>query len=435
MQQHDFRRMSRELSNREGVSNSLILFAIGAFIVLGVIWARETELDNVTRGDGRIVSNLQNQLIQATESGVILQRMVSENDNVSKGDILFKIDPIDAQSELDRLVQREATLSIKEARLNAEISGQAFKIAEDLRRRAPEFSANEESLFTARQQELENEVAILNQQLHRGEADLRAARDSNDSAQKLLSLIENEIRLVEPLVAEKLAPETRLLELKREAEQAKSETLKTATAINASEISIAETERKIEARRHTYVREAMDSRAQTIADRRELLKTLPSIRERVTRSTVMAPVDGIVNRINYLTDGAYVSAGDVLVELVPTGDGLKLEGRIDPKDISNIRIGDEAKIRLSAYDSAKYGAMKGSVTAISPDAIAPNQGEGSSYYAVDIIWTESLILEDGRPVTLIPGMTATVDVVSGKRSILEYFWQPIARIQELALRD
>jgi len=435
MKQPNFKKLSRELSNTSGISNSLILLIILTFLVSMIFWAKNTELDNVTRGEGKIVSKLQNQLVQASEAGVIKQRLVKENNLVAKGDILFEIDPIDAVSELSRLVQREATLSITEARLKAEISNTSFQVSEAHASKAPEFADNELQLFNARKQELDNQKNILEQSLLKAMAELASAEDSKVSAENLLELVISERKLVEPLVIEKIAPETRLLELKREQERAKVSKLQSQTKIETSKISITELKQRLGALQNEYRSEALALLSQTIADRRELLKALPSIKERVNRSTVRSPMDGIINRVNYRTDGAYVSVGDILLELVPTDEGLKLEGRINPKDISKIAIGDSAKIRLSAYDSAKYGSIKGTVTSISPDAIIPKQGDGAAYYAIDVTWEETLQLSTGEYITLIPGMTASVDVVSGKRSVLDYFWAPISRLQELALRD
>ena len=435
MKQPNFKKLSRELSNTSGISNSLILLIILTFLVSMIFWAKNTELDNVTRGEGKIVSKLQNQLVQASEAGVIKQRLVKENNLVAKGDILFEIDPIDAVSELSRLVQREATLSITEARLKAEISNTSFQVSEAHASKAPEFADNELQLFNARKQELDNQKNILEQSLLKAMAELASAEDSKVSAENLLELVISERKLVEPLVIEKIAPETRLLELKREQERAKFSKLQSQTKIETSKISITELKQRLGALQNEYRSEALALLSQTIADRRELLKALPSIKERVNRSTVRSPMDGIINRVNYRTDGAYVSVGDILLELVPTDEGLKLEGRINPKDISKIAIGDSAKIRLSAYDSAKYGSIKGIVTSISPDAIIPKQGDGEAYYAIDVTWEETLQLSTGEYITLIPGMTASVDVVSGKRSVLDYFWAPISRLQELALRD
>jgi adhesin transport system membrane fusion protein len=141
-----------------------------------------------------------------------------------------------------------------------------------------------------------------------------------------------------------------------------------------------------------------------------------------------------VNQLNYRTTGGYITPGDVVLELVPTGEDLVIAAEIAPQDISNIRPDDQVRIRLSAYDSTRYGTVDGRVVRISPDALT-RENDGSTYYQVDVSIVSDLVLEDGTTVTYKPGMTATVDVLSGKRTVLEYIWQPISRVQELALRD
>jgi len=435
MYERDFKKLSSELSTKEGFGNSLILFSITLMLIAGVYWANSTEIDNVTRGDGKIVSALQNQLVQAAEAGVILEKHVSENDIVRSGQTLFEIDPIEAQTEMNRINQKLAVLQVKERRLQAEISGTPFDVEPSLIRDVEQFHSNELALYQTRQQEINSEITILQQQKQIVETEVRASSQDLSSTQTLLDLIEKEIALIEPLVREKIAPETRLLALQREQEGMKNSILKILTQLDADKIRLLEIDKRIDTRLKTFRREAMETLSQTIAEKQELEEIIPSIEDRLSRSYITAPVDGIINRLNVRTKGAYVAPGDIIVEIVPINEGLKLEARILPKDISNIKVNDNAKIRLSAYDSAKYGSIMGHVTAISPDAIIPADGNGTPYFLVDIVWEKTLVLDDGRDVQLFPGMTATIDVISGKKSILEYFWRPIAKIQELALRD
>ena len=435
MYERDFKKLSSELSTKEGFGNSLILFSITLMLIAGVYWANSTEIDNVTRGDGKIVSALQNQLVQAAEAGVILEKHVSENDIVRSGQTLFEIDPIEAQTEMNRINQKLAVLQVKERRLQAEISGTPFDVEPSLIRDVEQFHSNELALYQTRQQEINSEITILQQQKQIVETEVRASSQDLSSTQTLLDLIEKEIALIEPLVREKIAPETRLLALQREQEGMKNSILQILTQLDADKIRLLEIDKRIDTRLKTFRREAMETLSQTIAEKQELEEIIPSIEDRLSRSYITAPVDGIINRLNVRTKGAYVAPGDIIVEIVPINEGLKLEARILPKDISNIKVNDNAKIRLSAYDSAKYGSIMGHVTAISPDAIIPADGNGTPYFLVDIVWEKTLVLDDGRDVQLFPGMTATIDVISGKKSILEYFWRPIAKIQELALRD
>ena len=193
MSDTDFKYLSKQMTGRQGLTGSTILFTIFSLIGLLVYWASWAELDSVTRGEGRIVSSVQNQLVQAAEGGVILRRFVSENSAVFEGDILFEIDPVDASSELNRLEQRLAALKIKEERLRAEINGTEFLVTVALNARAPLVALTEKSLFIARRTELAGQLAVLEQRLQQREQDLSAAETSVGTAQRTADLLNKEI--------------------------------------------------------------------------------------------------------------------------------------------------------------------------------------------------------------------------------------------------
>lgn len=432
----DFKTLSREMAGREGLGGSLIMVTIFALIALLLLWASWAELDNVTRGEGRIVSSVQNQLVQAAEGGVILRRFVSENSTVAEGDILFEIDPVDASSELNRLAQRLTALDIKERRLRAEIESGKFEVPAELNARSPMVALTEQSLFAARRSELVGQLAVLEQRLQQRQQDLRAAETTVGTADRTAGFLEEEIGVVEPLVRDNIAPATRLLELQRQLEQARGERDRALVAIEQARSGMVELETEIANAEADYRLRAMDELNSVVTEQSELQESLPRLEERVSRTVIRAPLDGIVSRLNFRTPGGFVNTGDVILELVPTGEALIIEAKIMPKDISRIRVDDDVRIRLSAYDSAKYGTVDGRVIRISPDAVVDEQNGSASHYLVDVAIEGELILEEtGEPVTFIPGMTATVDVLSGKRTVLEYIWQPVARVQELALRD
>lgn len=434
MSQTDFQSIARDMAGKQGLGQSAILLTTASLIGLGLLWASIAELDNVTRGEGRIISSVQNQLVQAAEGGVILRRYVSENAEVKSGDILFEIDPVDASSELNRILQRKTAMEIKEARLRAEIEGSEFAPQDSLRALSPMVASTEESLFAARRAELAGAISVLEQRRSQREQDLKGAATNQRIATNTRALIEREIAVLEPMVRENLAPETRLLELQRELEAATGQVETAGVAMRQAEAGIAEIENEIQNRREAYALQAMDELSTVVAEKSELEKALPLLEERVSRTVLRAPLDGIVNQLNYRTPGGYIKPGDVVLELVPTGEALMIAAQIDPKDISNIRLDDAVRIRLSAYDSAKYGTVDGRVTRISPDALTRKE-DGSTYYQVDVAIEGGLTLEDGTAVIFKPGMTATVDVLSGKRTVLAYIWEPVSKVQELALRD
>jgi adhesin transport system membrane fusion protein len=433
----DFKRLSREMAGRDGLSGSTIMVTIITLLVLALVWASWAELDNVTRGEGRIVSSVQNQIVQAAEGGVILRRFVSDNSIVAQGEVLFEIDPVDASSELNRLAQRLAALDIKELRLRAEIEGAVFQIPAELAARSPMVALSEESLFAARRSELAGQLAVLEQRLQQRSQDLRAAETTMGTAERTAGFLEEEIAVVAPLVRENIAPATRLLELQRELERARGERDRATVATDQARSGMQELETEVLNAQANYRLRAMDELNSVVAEQSELREALPRLEERVSRTVIRAPMDGIVSQLNFRTPGGFVNTGDVVLELVPTGEALIIEARIQPQDISRIRLDDAVRIRLSAYDSSKYGTVDGRVMRISPDAVVDERaGAGGSYFLVDVAIEGELILDDtGEAVTFIPGMTATVDVLSGKRTVLEYFWQPIAGVKELALRD
>ena len=239
-----------------------------------------------------------------------------------------------------------------------------------------------------------------------------------------------------PLVRDKIAPKTRLLDLQRQLEQSRGERDRARVSIEQARFGMKELETEVENTRASYRLRAMDELNTVVAQQSELRESLPRLTERVSRTVIRAPMEGIVSRLNFRTPGGFVNRGDVMLELVPTGEALMVEAQILPQDISRIRLHDEVRIRLSAYDSSKYGSVDGRVLRISPDAVVDERNQGSSHYLVDVAIEGELFIEKtGLAVTLIPGMTATVDVLSGKRTVLEYIWQPMAKVQELALRD
>ncbi|WP_298679337.1 HlyD family type I secretion periplasmic adaptor subunit [uncultured Lentibacter sp.] len=431
----EFEKLSREMEEREGFGNSLIIVLVAAFIVVIVGWASIAELDNVTRGDGKVVSTTQNQMVQSSESGVILSRSVSENSLVKQGDVLYEINPIELQAELDKLQQRAATLSVRELRLKAESTGQSFAPDSAMIATSKDTAATELALHTAKRKELAGSLSILEQQKAQRQQALIAAEQALETSRNMLELVSSEIAIINPLVIQNIMPETRLLELRREEQRMTGEIQNAITRVASAGSAISEIENQIANSLDSYKRSALEELNAVVAELSEVNTLVPALRERVKRTIIRAPVDGIVNRINFQTVGAYVKAGDVILEIVPTGEALKLEAKIDPKDISSIRLDDLARIRLSAYDSSRYGAVNGHVMSISPDAISENGDSAGTFYLIDVSLDSTITLATGEEVTLLPGMTASVDVVSGKRTVLDYIWQPVAKVKELALRD
>ena len=430
----NLKKLANSMEDKDGISGSAVIIFV--FLLIGslIFWASKAELDNVTRGEGKIISSVQNQKIQSTESGVIQKRFVTENSFVDEGQILFVLDPVDTSSELNQLTKRLETLEIREQRLQSEIQGKVFDPKNSSEVSDITFLNTERSLFMLRQSELAGKLSILEDKKFQRQQELENARVSLRTAKNTMDLMVEEINLIEPMVRENLAPKTQLLLLQREIETSRGSSESALVAMSKAESGISEIEKEEKNAKISYNLRSIEELNELLSEKTELAERIPRLEERVTRTVIRSPMAGIVSRLNYRTLGGFINAGDVVLELVPTDEALMIEAKIAPQDISNILVGDEAKIRLSAYDSSKYGAVMGVVSRISPDAITEENSTLGSFYLIDVKIVGSLLV-DGKEVEFLPGMTATIDVVSGKRTILEYFWQPIAKVKEIALRD
>ena len=319
--------------------------------------------------------------------------------------------------------------------MDLEVSGGIFENQAGLKSADASVIAAEKNLFLSRRKELANTISIYENKNLQVQKQLLSIDASLKMELDLQEFIDREIEVLRPLVEQNIAPETRLLELLREKKRNLGSQENNRIAIEEAEIALDELAQQIVSAKENYKLQALDELSNVTAEIVELAIVLPRLSQRVSRTTILAPMDGIISKIKYKTIGGYVRQGDVLLEMVPGNEGIILEGRIKPEDISRIKLDDAVKVRLSAYDSAKYGSISGSVAAISPDTVTSEDGTGITYYAIEVKITSDMVLDNGTVVQLKPGMTATIDVLSGKRTVFEYLWAPMTRVQELALRD
>ena len=430
----EFKKLAKEMAGKQKNSSSILLLTVITLIAVIILWAAVTEIDNVTRGSGKTVSEAKNQLVQSSEPGVLKKRYYEEGDFVARGDILFDIDPIDAKTQLDQAQKRYASLSIKVTRLKAEVQGVLPNFSENLMETAPGTVSTELALYRARLDDLQAKSSILEQRRLQKLNEVQELKIQYETAKNGLALIRREISTVEPLVRSGLAPETRLISLQREEEAMLGQANSAESGQKRLKSALDEIQEQLKAEKQSYVTGSLTDLSAIESEVSELGARIPALEDRVERTTVRSPVDGVINRINYVTEDAYVNTGDVLLEIVPTGSDIIVETQIDPKDIAKIIEGQDVKISLTAYDPSRFGRIDGKVVSISADATTDNNS-GSQYYSVDVSIDGILYENDGSEVTILPGMVASIDVLSGKRTILEYFWQPIARTKDRAFRE
>lgn len=428
------KKLLQELEGETAKSSSLLLFFVVFILSTLLYWAYVTELDVVIRGQGKTISEGKNQMVQSAESGVIIKNFVKEGDKINAGDLLFEIDLIDLKGQIEQVNDRVSMLQVKQSRLIAESGNNDFLVDLSLEGKKLSFAKSEKQLFDSRRDQLLGKKRILESRRSQRRSEIEELLSDKYSFERNLDLVNLEIEAVEPLVRANLAPETRLITLQRDKENIDGRLKGIPYSINQIEGAIEEIEEQLASEDKSFLTQSLTELSQVNLEIEELDARIPLLQKRLERALVTSPINGIVNRITYQSDEAYIKTGDVLLDIVPINDELIVEARIDPKDIAKIGVSDEVKISLTSFDPAKFGRIDGEVINISPDAVS-NPDTGEQFYSLKVNMLGSIKDNGGKEVTILPGMVATVEVLSGKRSILDYFWQPLVKNKDLALRE
>jgi adhesin transport system membrane fusion protein len=418
-------------SGREYVMIILVTAIFAAFMV----WANYTQLDLVTRGSGRVVADGQNKNVQSPERGTIATFVVEEGSAVNAGQIIATINPIEAEGVLEELEARLSNLRLKMIRLDAELKGGTIASVRNNASSYPETLLDAEiELMTSRRESLNAELKTLNQDKERKGKVLLGLGAEIEGQNSLKALLNKEMLEVLPLVDAGVLGSSERFRLEREETSIQTQLQVLSEKVAQTELEIEQTSSQIDAVQINYNTEIYQERSQVTGEIAELEVRLPAIRQRLKETEIRSPIDGIVNRVFFNSLGAVVSSGEVIAEIVPTQGKLLVEAFIDPKDIATIEPGQPAKISLTAYDPSKYGYLLGTLTKVSADTVFREETK-SSAYAVNLSIDTEIYESDTIPVSIVPGMIAQVDIIRGERTILEYFWQPVAKMKDTAFRE
>jgi len=418
-------------SGREYFLITLVTTIFAVFL----IWASYTQLDLVTRGSGRVIADGQNKNVQSPERGTIATYVVEEGSLVTAGQIIATINPIEVEGVLEELEARLSNLRLKMIRLDAELNGSSIA---SVRHKATDYSDAlidaEIELMASRRESLNAELTNLNQDQQRKGKALLSLEAEIDGQGVLQTLLNKEMLEVLPLVDAGVLGSSERFRLKREEASIRTQLQVLSKRVAQTELEIEQIDSQLSAVQINYNTEIYQERSQVTGEIAELEVRLPAIRQRLNETEIRSPIDGIVNRVFFNSVGAVVSSGEVIAEIVPTGGQLLIEAFVDPKDIATIEPGQAAKISLTAYDPSKYGFLRGTLTKVSADTVFREETK-SSAYSVNVSIDTEIYESEGIPVSIVPGMIAQVDIIRGERTILEYFWQPIAKMKDTAFRE
>ena len=410
-----------------------LLFTIVLFFLLFVAWASFATLDEVTRGEGRVIPSSQVQIVQNLEGGIVAELRVREAQVVEAGDILLRIDNVKAASDLRGARQRHLALLGAIARLQAEIEERGIDFPPEVMTEARRVAIDETALFNARQAALRSELEILRNQAHQRDQEVAELENRLGQLERSYELASDELEITEPLAAKRVVSKVDLLRLKRQVNDLRGELESTRLSLPRVQLAQREAHRRIEERFLNFQAEAQRELNTVQTEAAALGEVVAADSDRVDRTDVRSPVRGTIKRLLVNTIGGVIQPGQDLVEIVPLEDSLLIEAQIRPADIAFLRPDQAALVKVTAYDYAIYGGLDAEVETISADTITDDRGE--SFFRVRVR-TESSSLEHAtEPLPIIPGMTTQVDILTGQKTVMDYLMKPILRIRSEAFRE
>ena len=404
-------------------------------IAAGYFWAKSTQLDLITRGEGRLIAEGQNKIVQSPEGGVITEIFVSEGDVVTNNQLLAVINSTAAEGSLEEIRAKKNSLLAKLVRLDAELkNADKYQLEKGLSGFSENVRESQLALFLANRSNLRSLLFSIESERDQLEKSLSTIKEQLSGARELLILVTEENKELSPLIAAGALGASEKFRLKRENAQLTSEIQVLEAKILETEAGYLKLEAELKALQSGYEREIFEERAAYINELSEINTRIPLLEQKLKQTEIRSPSDGIINSLPVSDKETVIKTGEIVAEIVPSTDDLIVEAYIDPKDIAKIEVGQQARLSLTAYDAAKYGYLTGVLLKVSADAVYREEKQ-SYMFAIEVGIIDDLIDSKGTTVPLNPGMIAQVDIIRGQQTVLEYFWQPIAKLKDDAFRQ
>jgi len=416
---------------QEPLRARFLLRSIGLVFVLFVVWAAFAQLDEVTRGEGRVIPSKQLQVLQSIDGGLVSEILVREGDIVEIDQLLIKIDETRFVSSVKENRAQYLGLLARTARLRAIAEGGEFVPPAEVVAEAPEIAIQEGQLFAAKRSEVEAALSIARQQLAQRQQELNEASARRAQAAQGYDLTSQELKQTRPLINSGAVSEVELLRLERDVSRYRGERDMATAQITRVQAAINEAKRKIEEVELSFRNEAGRELSESTTKLSGLAEGSVALSDRVKQSSIRSPVKGIVKRLLVNTVGGVVQPGKDMIEIVPLEDALLLEARVLPRDIAFLRPGQPAMVKFSAYDFSIYGGLEGTLEHISADTVTDDKG--NAFYLVRVRTNKPGFGDSNLPI--IPGMVAEVDIMTGKKSVLTYLLKPVLRAKSVAMTE
>jgi adhesin transport system membrane fusion protein len=410
-----------------------ILILTTCFIAVCCVWATFAEVNEYARGTGKVIPSGRLQVVQNLEGGIVAELYVHEGERVERGQPLLRIDDTQFASNYREQEQQRQYLRVKTARLQAELDDKPFLPRPDLADVDAVVLQQENSLYTSRQQDVQGQLRILDEQVTQKKHEVSEAHTKADQLKISYDLSAQELNMTEPLVAKGAISKVDVLRLRRQTNDTKGQLDVTRQDIARAEASLQEVQNKKDSLRLQFVSKTQEELNVATTDLAKLDELRGALADKVKRTTVRSPVAGKINRLLINTVGGVIQPGKDLVEVVPSEDSLQMEARISPVDIAYLHPGQKVIIKITAYDFTVYGGLDGKLMQISPDSLVDQNG--SSYFMVYVETDQHFLGKMGNRLEIIPGMTVDVEILTGEKTILSYIMKPVLRAKSRAFSE
>ena len=422
---------------RQPLITTLTLWTIGGLLIGFILWAWMTHLDEIARGQGKVIPVSKTQIIQSSEPGIVQEIAVKVGQVVRKGDLILRLDDTATTSSLGEASARARSLKAQIARLELEQSGDyiaPYVCPADIAQVAPAICENEARLLKAKADNFVNKLSVMRERYQQRLKEMNETRENIARLETNRAITEKEVNILAPIVKKKLAAQTDLLRVQKELADTIGQLKLSAETLDRVQAAANEAKLQVDELKLTVQQEALAQKTEALAQLSVIDETIRGAESRVANTDIRSPVDGIVNTLDVNTVGAYVNAGAVIAGVVPTSDKLLVEARLSPSDVAFVRPGQHAIIKITAYDYTIYGGLDGVVDNVTADSLV-DQNTGETYYQVRVRTDKAALEKDGRSFPIMPGMVSSVDIITGKKTVLSYLLKPLNKAQQEALRE
>jgi adhesin transport system membrane fusion protein len=403
----------------------LLLYAVALLVTVAVTWAWFATIDEVIKGMGKVVPASHVKKIQNLEGGILEKLHVREGQMVNKGDLLLELRDLQFASTAEKNRIEINSLQAQLVRLHAEAYEAPLEFPAELEDNVPAMIEEQHELYAKRKVELSRHVEQLKSRHEQKQDELKKMQKQLQNSTETYQMSRKEYNLLAPLVKKGAASPVELLHAKQTMHEAKAKMEAAQFAVPQLEKEIKEAAQAIEQANSEFQSKALAERNGLLTKLKEAKAEAESLQDKVNRAAVRSPVKGVVKKINIDTIGGTIQPGMVMMEIVPLDDNLLIETKIRPKDIGFIRIGQKAKVKLTAYDFSIYGGLDGIVDRVSADSITDQKGR--TYFRVMVKINQTYLGSKEDPLPIIPGMQAEVDIVLAQRNVLMYIFKPLLK--------